>query len=299
MDKKGFQIALLVTSGFIWMFLAGALVSWFIGHRTDPVTTNDPIIPVNRIAREEYDVLFVSKTAPHKLLFIDYYKVGKIAYGNVHYYDGNSWKQRIIQNAAIDVLPITSLSQSAYTINGTVDIDAVKIDFSAPENYTDMTVRARINFSKFGGATETSSAKLTVGEDAFDCYSALLVGFNSTEEPVNWQSLGVKTDWLMFFDKDWNFYHLDNTVVDIFSPLYESHSFFAKSTYSNSVTYLPDFSLSRSQNKLSVKYDQLNKLDTDIAATFDRGDYGGTSWGSLATGAGGGVGVYLNIDTHQ
>lgn len=299
MVRKSFQTMVLFAIGFIWMFVAGALISWFILCRTDLFTKNDPIIPINKIAREEYDILFVSKDEPHKLLFIDYYKAGKIIYGNAHYYDGSSWKQETVKSETVNVLPINSTNQSAYKINGTVGIDATKIDFSAPEIYTDMTVRARVDFSKFGGATETPSAKITIGENSFDSYSALLVGFNSTEELVDWQSLGVKTDWLMLFDKDWNFYHLDNTVVDIFSPLYESHSFFAKSTNFGNVTYFPNFSLIKSQGKLSIKYGQFNKLDINFTATFDRKDYDGISWGGLATDTNGGVGVYLNINTHQ
>lgn len=291
MVKKSFQTTILLTIGFVWMFVAGALISRLI--------KNDPIIPVNKSAREEYDILFVSKDKPHKLLFIDYYKVGKTVYGNAHYYDGNSWKQGTIKSETVNVLPINSVSQSVYKINGAVNIDAIKIDFSAPEIYTHMTVRARNVFSKFGGATETASARITVGESSFDCYAALLVGFNSTEELLDWQSLGVKTDWLMFFDKDWNFYHLDNTIVDIFSPFYESHSFFAKSSNSGNVAYFPNFSLSRFQNRLSIKYDRLNRLDIDIANTFARKDYGNASYGGLATNNDDGVGVYLNINTHQ
>jgi len=299
MTKRHLITAVLLTVGFAWAFLTGVLTAWFIISHTDLFPKKDPPSIVTDHTREEYDLLFVSKDLPHKLLFIDYYTNGKVVYGNTHYYNGTSWKQGAVANDTVSALPTESVNRSVYKLMGSVNIDGTVIDFSAPEIYTHMVIRARETFGKFGGATETPSAKLAVDGDSFDCYAALLVGFNSTEDLADWKSLGVKTDWLMFFDKDWNFNHLDNTVVDRFSPLYESHSFLAGLVDSTRVTYFPDFAVSGSRDSLAVNTNGSERFNIKITDTFDRRGYDGVSWGGLATNKDGGAGVYLSIDTHQ
>lgn len=295
--RKNSHTTLLLILGFIWTLSLGALVTWFIIYHTNLFDRKPPEISAEKPMREEYDVLLVSKTTPHKLLYIDYYKKAGLTYGNAHFYDGVRWEQGAFRTDVIKIQPLVSLNNAAYSINGIVKTENETITFIVPEIHTHMTVRAEDDYSKFGGATNSASAGFTVGAESFESYAALLAGYNSQEDVPDWMSLGVHTDWLMYFDKNWNFYHLDKTSVDKFSSAYASHSFFATS-FGDTVDYIQDFDITGSTPVFSVTSSGLKKLNLTLGEKFNRIDYNGTSWGGLALGDGGGLGVYLTIDTH-
>lgn len=296
--KKYVSVVSVYFLVFIWALVLGGAVSWYLICRTSLFSGVTRPVNSENLTREEYDLLLVSKDTPRKLIYLDYYKSANEGYGNVYLYDGSTWThQQITADDSVSIKPENSLNQSEYKVETDIRGYAPRVRISVPQIFAHMTIRGKKAYSKFGGALSAPSAKVSLDDKNFDCFAAMLVGYNSVPDEKDWMKLGVKTDWLMYFDKDWNFYHLDKTTVEKPSPLYESHSFFSEITGSHKVVYHPEFSVTKSGSNLKLDAESLSLLNLSLTHEFDRKEYLGTSYGALAEGADDGVGVYLNLNT--
>lgn len=193
---------------------------------TNSVTSNDNVF------RKEYDLMVVTVEKPHKIVALDFYETTGAQQnfvGNIHYYDGTSWQNYQLNESQINVQETSSLKQYSNIISAQINAGRENIRITIPEILTPVTIRAEEQFTKFAGATPNAGNYIYINSQPYQSYAAFLKGFH-TNPPSSFDifDLGLDTNWLMYFDENWNFYHLDKTVTVRKADFYPDHEVFVR-----------------------------------------------------------------------
>lgn len=293
----------------IWMFGAGF---WFYGQLHPPTVT--PVVsptPTRLNELVEYDVLIATQSDSPQLIFIEMVvPAQRDAYGYLHYFNGSVWLQRTIDDSHVSITDhaLTNASiRYANSIRVDVSIDDALIQLEVPQIYTPMVIRAEEEFTKFGGSVPSTEALITINTVSYPCQVALLKGYHRHYSAIDVYALGVQTHWIMYWDHAGNFYHLDQTAVEQYDPAYLPHEFFAQlnpssqNTNHGTVAYFANYSVDSDHDTLRIT----STDSTFPALTLAQGPalirsyYADVSTGTITTGADGGIGLYLHLDTTQ
>lgn len=253
---------LLTILGIYSAFLAG--FGAFYVYNKYYVPPVPPYIPQpnnqkNQLDLVDFDVLLVTTEAPKKLFHINYVDNAGESYQLAHLdysLDGKTLKSKDIPFANINWKHITTnKSNSEFSVSGSFEADGINYSFEVPSVKLGMVIRAEPTTGKYGGSTNGPTATIISNKNAQTAYAGITAGFFTDYPKVSLSSLQVNTDWFMYFDNDWSFYHLDNTKVKNPTPEYYSHEFFSRIMGSSDVTYYKlNSSTYNSPSSLSINY---------------------------------------------
>jgi hypothetical protein len=185
----------------------------------------------------DFDVLLVSPENPnimfhvnhldnraegYKTTFLNYTLDGSTLKSVNIPFDSIVWKYR----ANLDGTETNN--NASYSISGSFNVEGKKVTFEVPGIRLGMVIRAQPNAGKYGGVTLDPSGLLTIDTTTYPVYAAVTAGFFANYPSIDMKEAGIRTHWAMYFDKDFNFYHLDLTQVNKPTPDYYSHSFLSQ-----------------------------------------------------------------------
>ncbi len=230
MLKNVFHGLLLIVA-FVWIFGLGLIFGRLLTtHPVAPTNVAPPDVSLPARPLESYDIIIAATSEPHTLLVLDFFELDSVFTGNAHYFDGKNWAETPLRKGEIKIQEVEGLNQFTNKITGNFLLNGNLFVLDIPSISTPMVIRGESNFVKFGGTTHVNGPYLKINETAVDSYVALMKGFAKNYPAVYIEELGINTTWLAFWDKDWNFYHLDKTLVKNPSPDYTPHEFFSKIT---------------------------------------------------------------------
>ena len=250
---------------------------------------------------QDIDILIVTSSKPYKLININYIDNKVEDYTQiqaVYSIDGAS--------LAVTHLPFNSIkwrqvsenkNNYEYTISGVFRLGADNVEIEITSIYLAMVIRAEPQAGKFGGSTALPSVKVKVNGVEEKAYAAVTAGFFNKYEPVDINHLGVRSNWLMYFDKNWNFMHLDKTEMDRQTDVYYPHTFMSKIiNISQNVSYLNNIDITKTpSNSFLLSYTDNNKpLTESLYVKSSVITYPGTKM-YMIENKDGGVGVYLTL----
>lgn len=279
--------SLLVLFGLL-LFLSGCVLG-FILFNPDSIPTRETFgnKPV-----ESYDIIVKSNSG---LFYFDYviHKSGPMTNG--YFYSNNSWSDINPKNISISVKPLNNGNNREYTFDIKLKTDTGETDIYTKSVNLDMTVRADKLFPKFGGFAYNTVITFTKTDGTSYVEtgkSAVLAGYDWNYKNINLQELGVKTTWIMFMDKDNNFYHLDITTVAKDNDDYKSHSFFSFDK-GDSVSYSTGFSVENNSTDVVINSSEkalklVKSVPHDVAYFKDANLF-------TVSDNSGGVGILLSI----
>ncbi len=322
-SKNRLFLPLTFLIGSIWCFGLGMLLMFYLQNCTGfeclgPYGNGNPPIGTKVTVQEEYDLIIVTKNLPHKILYVDSVKRDSLEQGTINYFDGSSWSVSDLVAGSLKIDEGKTLQKFSNLVSFESKLKNLNFKLATLQINSNMTIRSEKKFAKFGGVTNGSEVSLTINGETFPSYAVLLKGFNFDTSRIDIADLRVNTDWFVYWDKDWNFYHLDKTDVKKFDPRYESHEFLAKIVHArdlgSEVTYLSNIKVLRKGEDggnggnsgkdglsgLTVSYNQNSKpytLDLDFRERFVRKYLGASFFGGVATSKEGGIGVFLYTKT--
>jgi hypothetical protein len=267
----------------------------------EPVVINKPTSIANlQLELTDFDILVVTDETPAKIFHLNYIDNKKEDYAQfqvAYTLDGVNLEFQMVPISALKWDQLQS-NNSEYSLSANFSIADVPVVISVPSVYLDMVVRAQPEVGKYAGATPAATANVTIAGDYIPAYVGMTAGFFNKFTPVDLKAMGVKTNWLLFFDKDWNFYHLDVTSVEKPSQDYYSHAFFAQNVASTRlVQYAKDISVTKSANSLQLT---AKMADIPIVNTYELKDavvpYSGAKL-QLIEGAYEVKGIYTFLDS--
>ncbi len=193
----------------------------------------------------DFDVLLVSESKPHTVIYINHLdnKVENYAQTQLTYsLDGKNIKTSLVPFNDVTWHQITTNSSNLeYSLSGTFKVNGETITFSIPSVFLTMSIRAQPDVGKFGGSLPAPTATISVNGKELESYAAVTAGFFTKFTPVDTKDLGVSTDWIMAFDNNWNFMHLDKSEMTTSTSYYYPHTFMAVSYIeTNNINYLTD-----------------------------------------------------------
>lgn len=303
--RNAVSASVLFILAFFWTLAIGIVGTWLVIDQLLPITTTAPPVritnPREEITQEEYDIVIVTKEKPYKVVALEILRDNNgPKSAQAHYFDGEWHSARRPTYIITDktdtsqlVSRVTFSTSTGYTETLGADTIAAHIE----SLYTPITIRTEKDYVKFGGATLQSGEYLTINGEPVESYAAMLKGYNKNTFNVDIEQHKVVTDWLMYWDKDWNFYHLDKTDVGVPHPKYESHEFFAKLINEGALG--------------SVKYnfiDSVQNLESQVVVTDVEGSVLTLNEGpgynrsgnekfpaKIVTGENGGIGIYITV----
>jgi hypothetical protein len=257
---KAVLIILLSFFTFGGVFVAGYL----LGH-TSVQPSETPIdMPINTstggskftafdVGKLYFDdtVVLITETTPRNILVAT--SVRSEASGSksqntrVSFYNGSKWIRQtttqpisdfgiygntILKNWKATVDPTLVLRER---IEANINIDKNNISFKSDTLENEMTVRSLPGYTKF---ISESTAKLTVNGKTYNAriMYTKLYSLNSKSLQFYDTPLGITTDWLIFWDEQGNFYHIDRTDVERPTDVYQLHRIGIYKSYEKSVT---------------------------------------------------------------
>jgi hypothetical protein len=302
-EKKVLNLILYVFSLF-WVFGAGLFVYKSFLCRDCPKgpSPSSEYVPFQR----EYDLVLISKDLPRRAYSLDYVVRDDISYGYIYVYDGSSWRSVQLNEGNFAIQDLGDQGGMTSSIKVGFSMGRKEYRIEVPEIATPITIKSSNDYSKFAGATKLPTATVNIDGDKTSrkFYAALLRGFNTNIYNLDLVEYGVNTDWLLFWDQDWNFYHLDKTTVEKFHPSYKSHSVFVRlgtdeaSDQLDIVHYSPDILVRTRDNLVEVfspKDASSPKISFNKGSSYKRVGYSGLSEGFFVDSSDGGVGLYQSI----
>lgn len=296
MKEKSILLVLLIFA-LLWTFVVGAGLGWLIGDKNQPAPRPQPPIEIPGLGEEEtavqYDIIFVTKEENPRILSIGTWKKGNIQDGGAHYYNPKSGQWTNITKY-IDTFSVTDdqgLNQLTSTITGTVEIENDYFAFNVDLIKTPMVVKAKERHVKFAGTTETT---LVINDEKVPARVALLKDYNKDSVYFDLKEYGIETDWLVYWDENDNFYHLDITTMEKFNPLYEPHEFFAVLTPNNVIEHFENFLSVQNGDKVEITKNNEPVFILDLGPYYERGRSGIAKTYVASTNEGG-IGAYLSI----
>lgn len=250
----------LIIAGFISTFICGYFLNQLIistNIRLQPPTfprpTKAPPQPTPIISGETQDttkflpgkyyfedtIIAVTKDKPSLTIAASVVRIEQDSnftqYSRMSYFDGKSWNRQsdtkttpnsaivsdnLVKSWSTTIDPSRVLKE---TVRGEFTIgDKPKVGFSTGILENEIGVRSLPGYTKF-----ISSAPGTLTVDGLD-YPAYIAytriySLNAKEIQFYNQPFGLTTDYVVFWDTQGNFYHIDATQVDKPTPIYQTH----------------------------------------------------------------------------
>jgi hypothetical protein len=298
--------ALLIISSLIALILSGFLLvylfRWFMNPSVDPSPPECSTTKCNNTKELDLidiDLFIVSTNHTSDLVHINYVDNRSQSYSQAQVVYSLGGKPLVASQIPFKSIEWRQISENTsnleYSFSGSFRLGGDTVEFEIPSINLEMVIRASQDVGKFGGVTPNASVKINGVESS--AHVAVTAGFFNKFVPVNIAAQKVRTDWMMYFDKDWNFYHLDKTETEIPTADYYPHSFLAEvASPGGTVRYLDDFSLSKPDPQtLSLRsMDGDTQLDENYTVEDSVIPYRGAKL-SLIRGTNGGIGVHLYI----
>ncbi|MEZ6255529.1 MAG: hypothetical protein R3B92_02020 [Patescibacteria group bacterium] len=206
-----------------------------------------------------YEILTITDSNPTYLIYVSSTRRGSKFYNSAHLYDSSSqqWQtlEPNLQNPVIKfVNDPTYSSERSYTAKYSLAFsDDTKVDLHIPFVDMSMIVKADPNYSKYGGSFIGDDVIKINGQN-YRSKNALLVGSTNYSFGPDVYLLDIKTNWALYWDKDFNLHHLDYTDVNKPHPYYRSHSFYGViDSLNRRVTYLTNPKISTSDLNYELK----------------------------------------------
>lgn len=250
---------------------------------------------------QDIDILIVTPTIPHKLI-----EINLIDNKVEHYTQAQAVYSLNETQLLANLIPFNSIkwrqvsenrNNFEYSISGVFKLGNDTVEIDIPKIYLNMVIRAEPQVGKFGGSIVNPGATIKINGNEEKAYAAVTAGFFSKYEPVDINYLGVRTNWLMYFDKDWNFIHLDKTEMDRQTALYYPHTFMSKIMNSNrNVVYLNYIDIKRNAPETYLlSYTENNQFFSEkLYVKNSVIPYSNTKM-YMIENKDGGVGVYLTL----
>ncbi len=256
----------------------------------------------------DFDIFVTTTLKPYKIIHLNHLnnKVEAYSQTQVEYlFAGNTLKKAQIPFESIKWQQVSENQNNLeYAFTGSFTVGNDKVEIQIPRIYLDMVIRAQPDVGKFGGSIASPDAKIIVNGQENNAYAVVTAAFFNKFTPVDYKAAKVRTHWMMFFDKDWNFYHLDKTEVENQSDAYYAHSFFSKiSGTDTTVRYFTDINASGvPASSLLVTYSQDGTaLEKNFTLKSSVTPYPGASMFLIEANDGSegteGVGLYLYVDS--
>ncbi len=306
------QVKIILTAFAVYVSFVAGFVTFYTFNLLYPTKAETGSInvcspPINLVTKDlaltDFDILVVTEDLPHKIFHINHLdnKVENYAQSQLEYsLDGTNIKQQSIEYSAVKWEQLKSNGDnSQYTISANFKLGTNVVEISIPSIFLNTVVRAQPTVGKYAGSTLDPNVEVTLNGQTHKAYAGVTAGFFNDFTPVDIYKLQVHTHWLMFFDKDWNFYHLDVTDVKYPTESYYSHKFYSiGNNATNAVNYAKDIVVSSdSASALTVDYSLAHTPITNIFSLkafvvpyTDAKLY-------LAGDAHEGVGIYMTINS--
>ena len=149
-----------------------------------------------------------------------------------------------VENWTIEYDKSRVLKQS---VTGSLNVKGVKVDFQTGVLENEITIRSLPGYTKF---MSESDGKLTINNQSFDAYLLYtrIYSVDASELITYNGNLGLLTDWIAFWDKDGNFYHIDSTSVEKPIPNYQTHSIGIYKSKDGSISKTFSIAINRDKN---------------------------------------------------
>jgi hypothetical protein len=188
----------------------------------------------------EDTIMLISKNAPHYTLVATASRSEKddstyLQNSRVSYFNGNEWKRILrsdnnqtssIQNNELIKSWTVNIDRSRVlrqNVTGELYVNKVDISFETQTLENEISVRSLPGYTKY--MSESSGYMAIDGQktEAYILYTRIYSS-NASELLVYDGNIGLLTNWIAYWDKDGNFYHIDSTEVKNPTPNYQTHS---------------------------------------------------------------------------
>ena len=192
------------------------------------------------IGGDYYDdtIMAVTSETPRRLLVATVSRKeteqGAIQGTRVSFFDGHNWTRKILSEKEEDLgINTNSLLEGwkieidpsrvlRQTVSGRVTVDETTIGFETGELTNNIGMRSLPGYTKFmstqDGMVNIDGVKVKAKILYTRIYSSNAAELQFYETPF-----GLTTNWLAFWDREGNFYHIDRTQVDKATDKYQTH----------------------------------------------------------------------------
>lgn len=217
----------------------------------------------------EESVMMMTKTEPYITFIATVVRleqdIGFTQNTRISFYDGTGWKRdsesrhlndstiiggKLINSWEVSIDPSRVLKEGT---NGKAVIDNHEVVFRTGELRNEISMRSLPGYTKFmskgDGFLSIDGKSYAVNEIYTKIYS-----LNSADIQFYSEPLPVTTDWIVFWDKDGNIYHLDMTDVPNPTPVYQSHTIGFRESNNSVIAKTMKAQVERDQNTPPQKY---------------------------------------------
>ncbi len=202
----------------------------------------------------------------------------------VSYFDGKNWIRKTTYKHYDTAAIYTNNIINKWNINidesrvlkqnvvGTIKIDNNIIDFDTKTITNNITIRSLPGYTKFMSTSEGDLIINGVFYPSKILYTRIYSN-NSKEIQFYDTPLGLTTYWLVFWDENGNFYHVDSTYVNNPTDIYKTHQLGVVVKNDGSVTKTFEVKVDIDNNKMPHLYNielgsPLNKIINFIANDY-------------------------------
>lgn len=256
-------ISVILIIGFITAFAAGFYLQSFIksekvSNQSDSVSSSpgakipsirfDEGSDLNELQKStvflpgkqyfEDTVIAITKDAPNYTIAATVTRnqqdSGYVQNSRMSYFNGKNWDRKSDQKTTTDstiisgnivkswvntVDPSRVLKESSQ---GELRFNDTKINFSSGPLENEISIRSLPGYTKFISEGEGT---LIINGNSYSSYLIYtkIYSLNASDIQFYNQPFGLTTYWLIFWDKDGNFYHVDKTEVPNPTQIYQTH----------------------------------------------------------------------------
>ncbi len=227
-----------------------------------------PITPLVQGKPQKYflDTVFVvEKAIPHRTLIASVSRneteQGYLQNNRASYFDGTTWDRQVHALTTSDSsiaqddiikswdLQIDSSRVLQEKVTGEISVHQNQIKFDSETLTNEIGMRSLPDYTKF---MSEGSGTVTIGDTQVPAYILYTKIYTMDASKIQFYSdpMGVTTDWVAFWDKNGNFYHIDTTQVDKPSAIYQTHQISVWKSIVGAVTKSFHVDVTRDDNKL-------------------------------------------------
>ncbi len=174
----------------------------------------------------------------------------------VSYYDGKNWTRQSSSKAAKDSAIVSNNLVKSWvtdidpsrvlkqTVKGEITINNSSITFSSYVLQNEIGMRSLPGYTKFMSNGTGTVAVNGVSRGAYILYTRI---YSSNASDIQFYNdpFGLTTDWVVFWDTQGNFYHVDATSVDKPTTTYQTHKIGVMENSTGAVSKAFDLSIER------------------------------------------------------
>ncbi len=251
--KNPVILLLLIFFGFVCTFFTGFYLATILHLELQPPDSSSPE-PLSSEAtgsaglstpflpgKYYFDdaAILITKDAPHYTIAATVSRSqqaeGYSQSTRISYFDGTNWTRKMAQDKAADSEMMKNQFLKKWEINydpsrvlketvsAKMMVNDVNIEFLSGTLQNEIAMRSIPGYTKF--MSEGKNARITINGTEHPAYIIYtkIYSFNAKDLQFYNTPLGVTTDWIAFWDKNGEFYHVDRTNVDKPTEIYQSH----------------------------------------------------------------------------